>query len=537
MLTPARLRTPDPAEALAAYDFAERLPTGCCSLDMDGKITFLNSAAADLLGAGTADLLGSRPWERLRWLGDPVFEDRYRTAVISRRPTTFTALRPPDRWLSFQLQPGATGISVRITPAAEAEAKHARAEPGPAPGPMGASTLYHLMHLAASLTDAVGVQDVVDQVADQLVPAFEARGLALMTAEDGRLHIVGYRGYSAEFMARLDGQPVTSRTPAARALTTATASFFTSFTDFRRAYPDAPRYGGRDAWAFLPLIASGRPVGLLVLSYDRPRSFPLAERTVLTSLAGLIAQALDRARLYDAKHQLARALQTGLLPQELPRVPGLDVAVRYLPAGHGADIGGDFYDVIRCGPACAAVAIGDVQGHNVQAAALMGQVRTVVHAHATTHTSPSKVLARINRLLADLNPDLFTSCLFAHLDLARHSACLVTAGHPPPLLRHPDRHTEILRMPPGLLLGVTSDGDFPVTEIPLPPGTVLVLYTDGLVEVPGYDIDHITADLARHLDEADDQGADDLADTLLDLAMQTVAGTDDIALLLIRVTQ
>lgn len=537
VLTPARLRTPDPAEAMAAYDFAERLPTGCCSLDLDGKITFLNSAAADLLGAGTADLLGSRPWERLRWLGDPIFEDRYRTAVISRRPTTFTALRPPDRWLSFQLQPGATGISVRITPAADAEAKHARAEPGPAPGPMGASTLYHLMHLAASLTEAVGVQDVVDQVADQLVPAFEARGLALMTAEDGRLHIVGHRGYSAEFMARLDGQPVTSRTPAARALTTATASFFTSFTDFQRAYPDAPRYGDRDAWAFLPLIASGRPVGLLVLSYDRPRSFPLAERTVLTSLAGLIAQALDRARLYDAKHQLARALQTGLLPQELPRVPGLDVAVRYLPAGHGADIGGDFYDVIRCGPACAAVAIGDVQGHNVQAAALMGQVRTVVHAHATTHTSPSKVLARINRLLADLNPDLFTSCLYAHLDLARHSACLVTAGHPPPLLRHPDRHTEILRMPPGLLLGVTSDGDFPVTEIPLPPGTVLVLYTDGLVEAPGYDIDHITADLACHLDEADDQSADDLADALLDLAMQTVPGTDDIALLLIRVTQ
>lgn len=92
-------------------------------------------------------------------------------------------------------------------------------------------------------------------------------------------------------------------------------------------------------------------------------------------------------------------------------------------------------------------------------------------------------------------------------------------------------------MPPGLLLGVTSDGDFPVTEIPLPPGSVLVLYTDGLVEVPGYDIDHITADLARHLDEADDQSADDLADTLLDLAMQTVTGTDDIALLLIRVTQ
>ncbi|MEU4092808.1 SpoIIE family protein phosphatase [Streptomyces sp. NPDC026673] len=538
LLPPVRRRTPSRTEALGAYDFAERLPSGCCSLDLEGRITFLNAAAAELLGTGADDLLGSRPWERLTWLDDPVFEDRYRAAVISKQPTAFSAARPPDRWLSFRLHPGPSGISVTITPASAPRGQpgKGREQPAGAPpaGPGGASELYQLMYLAATLTKAVSVQDVVDQVADQLVPAFEAQGLALMTAEDGRLRVAGYRGYTAAFMTRLDGAPLTSRTAAAQALTSGTAMFFASYDDFRRAYPQAPRYGERNAWAFLPLITSGRPVGLLVLSYDRSRPFPQVERTILTSLAGLIAQALDRAHLYDTTHRLARTLQTGLLPKELPRIPGLEVAARYLPAGHGADIGGDFYDLIHCGPQCAAVTIGDVQGHNMQAAALMGQVRTAVHAHATTHAAPGDVLARTNRLLADLNPGLFTSCLYAHLDLAGQVASLATAGHLPPLVRHPEGRAESLRLTPGLLLGITPDADYPSTEIPLPPGTVLALYTDGLVEAPHTDTDQAVGHLGDHLAAAGDSTVDGLADALLEHALRTGPGTDDTALLIIR---
>ncbi|MFI8186738.1 SpoIIE family protein phosphatase [Actinacidiphila glaucinigra] len=538
VLAPNRPRTPGRGEALGAYDFAERLPVGCCSLDLDGRVTFLNTAAAELLGVGAADLLGARPWERLVWLGGPAFEDRYRVALMSRKPTVFTAVRPPDRRLSFHLTPGATGVSVRITPAAvTAASPEPEMGPPPAQGALGALPLYHLMHLAASLTEAVSVKDVVDRVTDHVVPAFEAQGLSLMKVEDGRLRIAGYWGYAPEFLARFNGEPLASLTPtpAAWALSTQTPRFFTSYDEYRRAYPQAPRYGNRNSWAFLPLIATGRPVGLLVLSYDRPRSFPLAERIILTSLAGMIAQALDRARLYDTQHQLARTLQSGLLPQQLPTIPGLEVAARYLPAGHGMDIGGDFYDLIRCGSRCAAITVGDVQGHNVQAAALMGQVRTAVHAHATSHLTPGTVLARTNRLVTDLNPGLFTSCLYGHLDLTQRNARLATAGHPPPLIRYPDGHAERLDLPPGLLLGITPNSDYPTTDIPLPPGTVLALYTDGLIEAPGIDIDHTTADLARHLTQAEDDNVDHLADTLLHHASQTVPGTDDIALLLIRV--
>jgi GAF domain-containing protein len=537
-----RVLPPDPSPSAesaqsgtrASVQFAERLPGGCCALDLDGRITFVTATAADLVGAEASDLLGALPPQALPWLGDPVFKDRYRAAVLSRQPTSFTALRPPDRWLSFHLYPDASGISVRIAPAASipTPATAKVLHPAPPVAPSRARDLYHLMHLAVTLTEAVGVQDVVDRVADHVLPAAGARAMALMTAEEGRLRVIGYRGYAAELMDRVDGVPLTSDTPAVQVLNTGVPDFFASSAELQRAYPRALLRDGMAAWVFLPLITSGRPVGSLVLAYDRPQPFGAEERGGLISIAGLIAQALDRALLYDAKHHLAQNLQAGLLPQTLPRIPGLEVAARYLPAGHGVGIGGDFYDLIRLDVTTAAAAIGDVQGHNVHAAVLMGQVRTAVH--ATAGAPPGEVLARTNRLLNDLDPGLFTSCLYAHLDLARHTACLATAGHPPPLLRHPDGHTEVLHVPPGLLLGIDPGADYPTTEITLPPGSVLALYTDGLVEAVGIDLDDATQDLADQLTRAERHTMDDLADTLIQHARQSAPRCDDIALFLIH---
>ncbi|WP_338894460.1 SpoIIE family protein phosphatase [Streptomyces sp. TG1A-60] len=542
MLPPLRARIAGPAEAQAAVDFAERLPGGCCSLDVDGRITFVSTKAADLLGADLPDLLGAKPWEALRWLDDPTTEDSYRAAMFSREPVSFIALRPPNRWLSFSLVPDASGISVRIAPTHSSHA-HAQvtASPPPPPRPPSpatpgrATTLYHLMHLAATLTEAVGVRDVVDQVAEQVLPAFGAAALAVMTAEEGRLQIIGYRGYTPELMRHFDAAPLTSDTPAVRALTSGVPAFFATFADLKRAYPPAVLQDDMAAWAFLPLITSGRPVGSLVLAYEQPHPFVSEERAVLISTAGLIAQAMDRARLYDTKHQLAHNLQSGLLPHTLPHVTGLDVAARYLPATRGMDIGGDFYDLIRLDTTTAAAAIGDVQGHNVNAAALMGQVRTAVH--ATAGAPPNEVLARTNRLLTDLDPDLFTSCLYVHLDLAARTACLATAGHPPPLLRHPDGRTEALHLPPGLLLGIDPEAAYASTEIPLPPGSVLALYTDGLVEAPGTDIDDAVDDLAHVLARTEPvgpRGMNAVADTLIQHARRSAPRSDDIALLLIH---
>ncbi|MCB5168822.1 SpoIIE family protein phosphatase [Streptomyces bambusae] len=531
----------------AAADYAERLPEGALALDLEGRITFVNGAAAALLGRAADRLLGTRPWQSLPWLDQPAVEDHYRTAVISREPVEFTAPQPPDRRLRFELYPDAGGISVRITPApapggaapvtdgdGSGAARSARSASA-ASRTAHSGRLYQLLHLASALTETVAVSDVVELVAGQVLPAFGADGLVLSAADAGRLKITGWHGYDRQAIERLDGLPLgTDVTPAGRVLSTGVPSFFASAREMAGEFPDAPLMSGKQAWAFLPLLISGRPVGCCILSYDRPHAFTADERAVLTSLAGLIAQALDRARLYDAVHGLALGLQETLLPHGLPEVPGLAMAARYLPAGRGMDIGGDFYDVIRLDATTVAAVIGDVQGHNVAAAALMGQVRTAIR--ATAGAPPDQVLARTNQVLMDLGTDLLVSTLYARIDLARGRATLASAGHPPPLLHRPGRPGLVVGLDPAPLLGIDTGTAYPVSDFALPPQTTLAFYTDGLVEVPGTDADRTAADLAEHLARHHDQDVDHLIDHLIRHAWPTANYTDDTAVLLLRTT-
>ncbi len=250
--------------------------------------------------------------------------------------------------------------------------------------------------------------------------------------------------------------------------------------------------------AFLPLIASGRPVGACVLGFERPRTYSAEVRTVLTALAGLIAQALERARLYDSEAALARGLQEALLPHRLSEHPQVETEGCYLPGTQGMDVGGDWYDVVEAGDGLALV-IGDVQGHGVQAAATMGQLRSAVRAFALRDNAPHQVMGGTNRLLIDLDPGQFASCCYIRLDPDTGYARAVRAGHTQPLLRHPDGRAEVLDLPGGLVLGVDPQARYPVTHLRLEPGAVLALYTDGLVEQPGHDIDEGVEALRRAL--------------------------------------
>ncbi|MEV6020178.1 MULTISPECIES: SpoIIE family protein phosphatase [unclassified Streptomyces] len=516
--------------AHAPADLLERLPEGFVALDLEGRVTFITSRAASLLGRRGSRLLGTRPWQSLPWMDQVLVEDHYRTAVITRESVGFTVLRPPDTWLDIDLHPDSSGISVRVTARGSDLGDPPRTV---SPAATGASVgrLYQLVHLAAALTDVVGVQDVVDLVAVQILPAFEADGMVLSAADAGRLRIMGHHGYAPETIERLDGLPVdTGLTPAGEALLRGVPLFFSDPDELARDYPAAPRISGKQSWAFLPLISDARPVGCCILTYARPHTFTADDRAVLTSLGGLLAQALDRALLYDAKLDLARTLQQALLPRSLPTLSGLEVAARYLPAGHGMDVGGDFYDLIRLDASTAAAVIGDVQGHNMAAAALMGQVRTAVHASAGAR--PDEVLSRTNRVLADLEPDLLVSCLYAHLDLARGQICLASAGHVPPLLHRPGERPAVLEIEPGPLLGIDVDLPYPITSVPMPPGTLLALYTDGLVEVPGTDLDRMTSGLAQLL--AGPSRPARLVDELIHHSWPHGQPTDDIAVLLLK---
>ncbi|WP_455362630.1 SpoIIE family protein phosphatase [Streptomyces sp. SYSU K21746] len=288
---------------------------------------------------------------------------------------------------------------------------------------------------------------------------------------------------------------------------------------------------GPGGLAVLPLPAEGRVVGACLVGWDEPHEFGPEERSLLTATAGLVGQALMRARASDAKHELATMLQRSLLPRKLPPLPGAVAVARYLPATVGLEVGGDWYDVIPLSDGHVALVIGDVQGHSAGAATIMGQMRTAIRAYAVEGHPPDVVVSHANRLLVGMETDLFATCCYVALDMEEGTAWIVRAGHLPPLLRHPDGETEEVVVEGGPPLGVVADAQYPMTTVGLAPGTVLALLTDGLVESKSLALEDGMRRVCGVLSAADPSDAGRVADELLGGVNRR---DDDVALLLLR---
>ncbi|MEV6395497.1 SpoIIE family protein phosphatase [Streptomyces sp. NPDC051907] len=518
----------------AAVAAVERLRDGLFSLAPDGRVTYANHSARQLLGVRGEELLGQFLSDALPWLSDPDVEYRHRSAMISQAPVSFVACRPPDRWLAFSLHPEADGVTGRVEtfrgPPSPATPSASSAETATPSTPARMGVMYHVLQLGSALTEAVTAREVCEVISDQLLPAFGGQQLAIYVVRDGKMHLLFHTGHHEDFLDWLEGVPLHARLPGTETLTSGAPLFIESQQDLSQGYPGIPT-GEVSSWAYLPLIASNHPVGTCVLGFDEIHRFTEKDRGVLTALAGLIAQALERARLYDSEFALARGLQQALLPHRLPAVPGIHTVARYLPGTSGMDIGGDWYDVIPTGGGVSLV-IGDVEGHSIAAAATMAQLRSAVRAFAAVGHTPGDVMAGVNRTLFDLDPGLLASCCYIHLEPHGHHAYAVTAGHPPPLLRRPDASTDALELDTGPLLGVDRASVYPATRIDLPPGSLLALYTDGLVEEPGADINVGIDRLRASLAHAPAESPDELADRLLRNARGSAYRADDIALLL-----
>ncbi|MEU7306001.1 SpoIIE family protein phosphatase [Streptomyces sp. NPDC007206] len=518
----------------AAVAAVERLRDGVLSLAHDGRVTYANHSALRLLGVRGDELLGRFLSDVLPWLSDPDVEYRHRSAMISQAPVSFLACRPPDRWLAFSLHPQADGVTGRVVPLAHPSSTStpsaSTAETATAGTPARLGVMYHVLQLGSALTEAVTAREVCEVVSDQLLPAFGGQQLAIYVVRDGTMHLLFHTGHHEDFLDWLEGVPLHAHLPGTETLTSGAPFFIESQQDLAQGYPGIPT-GEVSSWAYLPLIASSHPVGTCVLGFDEIHRFTQKDRGVLTALAGLIAQALERARLYDSEFALARGLQQALLPHRLPVVPGIRTVARYLPGTSGMDIGGDWYDVIPTGSGVALV-IGDVEGHSIAAAATMAQLRSAVRAFAAVGHTPGDVMAGANRTLIDLDPGLLASSCYIHFQPDSHHAYAVTAGHPPPLLRRPDATTNALELDVGPLLGVDHTSAYPATRIDLPPGSVLALYTDGLVEEPGADIEVGIDRLRASLAHTPADSLDGLANRLLRNARGSSHRADDIALLL-----
>jgi Stage II sporulation protein E (SpoIIE)/GAF domain len=285
----------------------------------------------------------------------------------------------------------------------------------------------------------------------------------------------------------------------------------------------------------VPLIARGVTLG--VASFCRaehPGPYGEADVRLASDLASRAAVHIDNARLYTREHTTAVTLQRSLLPRHVPQVAGLQIARRYQPASRTAEVGGDWFDVIPLKGGQVALVVGDVTGHGIHAAALMGQLRTTAAALARLGHPPEEIMAQLSDLMAGQDDEAGATCLHALYDPASRRCRLTSAGHLPPALRHPCGRVQFIDVPGGVMLGA-GPRRYPATDIDLPPGGVLALYTDGLVEHPGQDIGTGMSHLARTLAAGPARSLDDLCDSVL--AGPAARARDDIALLLARTTE
>ncbi|MFF7969904.1 SpoIIE family protein phosphatase [Streptomyces sp. NPDC007905] len=380
--------------------------------------------------------------------------------------------------------------------------------------------LTFLANASAALNASLDPEDILRRLPDLLVPEY-AHHVDIWLVDD-------------------------ERTPAGgRAAATVTAAR-TGRPQHASAHPgELPGVDDVPASALSP----GRPLlciplgartvqGVLTLAAPGDRFDP--DTTVmLLELARRAGIALDNARQYEQHRDVAEALQRAQLT-ELPSTPGLSLAARYLPATHGLNIGGDWYDAFPQPDGSVLAVIGDVTGHGLRAAVIMGQLRTALRAYAVEGNGPARILTLLHRMLRHQQPELYATCAIARFTPGDPTLVWAAAGHPPAIAREPGGEVHVLEAKPGIMLGVPISYEYQENTVRLPAGSTLALYTDGLVERRAAGIDAGIERLAQAMGAFGATELEDLdaaAESLLKPMLHDSEHDDDVCLLLCRTTE
>ncbi|MFF8591791.1 SpoIIE family protein phosphatase [Streptomyces sp. NPDC015220] len=395
-----------------------------------------------------------------------------------------------------------------------------------------------LLDAGRALAEARSTAEVLRVAAGLSMPGFSPDGLAVFGVEGDRLSVIGHHGQQPGDESAFTRMSLDTDYPAAEVIRTGRAVYLSSPEEYRARYPltwPLAESFHRRSWAYLPLTASGRTMGAWMAAFAYPVAFTPDERSVLTTVARMLAQALSRAGTAETERELSEGLQRSMMPTLGPEVPGMELAARYVPTGGGLQVGGDWYDMIplpggtsrtrsKARSGRFALVMGDVQGHDVRAAGLMGQLRIALRAYASEGHRPDAVLSRASRFLYgvvndsatddDLADLRFATCLYAEVDPRTGVLEVARAGHPDPVIRMADGTVLLRPTAGGLPLGVDPDPDYPTTRFTLEPGETMMICTDGLIETGGHDLDtgwqRIRTILERH-----EGGAEELADALV----------------------
>ncbi len=395
-----------------------------------------------------------------------------------------------------------------------------------------------LQHMTAALSNALTRTEVAKVVVDEIGAALGASATALgIVLEDRRLvQLVAWVGYSDESIESRREVSLDEPTPGNRAVKRRVSSFYESLAEVRVAVPgvsEVMELAEHESFLYVPLVAGRRANGLLVTSWAEPYSLGSEERRFVETLAGHAAQALDRANAFESEQSIAETLQRSFLPASLPRVEGMQLAARYLPGTAGVAVGGDWFDAIRLQDGQLGLVVGDVVGKGVQAAATMAQLRNGLRAFSLDRMKPSSTLTRLNRLAEEVMETAFATVVYVVIDGDARVCRYASAGHPPPLVAYPDGRVAFLEEGRGLPLGAGTDTRYTQEIVDLPVGTILVLYTDGLVERRGESIDEGLDRLRLGVLEGPRE-PEQLVEHLLQRLVGTGERGDDIALLAVR---
>jgi serine phosphatase RsbU (regulator of sigma subunit) len=398
------------------------------------------------------------------------------------------------------------------------------------------------MHsFTAALASAITVSAIVE-AAQAGISAFGADSLILVAERDGQLKVEASCGLSDDIVDALSGLRSYRPAPISVAIQFAAPVYISSPEIFAEDFPhlvgrlgDSPT----QAWVALPVRDSRGQVGACLFGFPEAHEFPAEEKAQLFAASALLALSLERARMHEFQGAMAAELQRGVLPRGKLTATGLTIATRYSPATSGVEIGGDFYDVVQLVDGRVALVIGDVEGHNLIAASLMGRLRTTVHAYAREGHGPAEVMARANQWLVELNANdpnlaLFATCCFVVVNPATRELAICRAGHPPALLVPPGARPKVLDCDAGLPLGVDEDTEYTTSQTTVEPGSILVLTTDGLMVADSGDMNSLNS-LIAVLPFGSAEDLEVLADDLLSLPRRQTRHGDDVALLLARV--
>jgi PAS domain S-box-containing protein len=518
-------------------------PIGIGLIDIDGRWLEVNRALSELLGYPSGELVGRMPWE-LSHREDRTEERRGFQRIVRGEATSYSAEKRYVHkdghvvyvLLSVSLAHDADGEPrggiwqvVDITERRRAELERAaRAE-----AEAVADTIQKIQRVTDAALEHLAMDDLMHELATHIADILQVDSATIFLVDPGEEQLTV--GATVGLAAGNDGRQLKIPAKATFAGAVAEGREPVVVHDVRAAAVGDPLLEGKDVRAMLgvPLVVEGRASGVIEVASVSERRFTREDESLLQLVADRAALAVEHARLYARELGIVETLQRSLLPESLPRVPGLLTAARYMPGGPGADVGGDWYDAISLEGGRLGIAMGDVVGHGIGAAALMGQLRNALRAYALDGNSPAQVVEKLDRLVQNLEAGRMATLVYMVIAPDLGSVEFSSAGHLPPLVLGPDGKAVYLEGGRTLPLGVMPSAEYPQADAELEPGSTIVLYTDGLVEERGASID-------RGLEALKDAVAggptepEALCDHIVSLLLAERPATDDIAVLAVR---